>query len=119
MLNKISFIASVISAVTAVTTSLRALGRSRENARYESESKIRTGCRVGDYGHQPPPRGNLRLHLLVTIIWFVLSIIFALPLLSRSFSEEGISGLYTWILLFIIIAVVNILIWRKTLHPGN
>jgi hypothetical protein len=75
MLKTIALIASGVSALTAVTTSLRALGKSREYA--DRDNKML--------------RRALFLYGMVTAIWFALSIIFALPLLVRD--ADGISAL--------------------------
>jgi hypothetical protein len=74
MLKTIALIASGFSALTAVTTSFRALGKSREYA--DRENKML--------------RRALFLYGMVTAIWFALSIIFALPLFVRD--TAGISA---------------------------
>lgn len=121
ILENISLIASVISAVTAMTTSLRALGKSRENGCREVRSKIGTGCRVGDIqGEKKQVRTNsLLIHLISTIIWFVLSAVFAMPLFARKWAEAPDTGTILLALPFLLLLAVIILIWRKALHTNK
>lgn len=101
MLKDISLIASVISALTAVTTSFRALGRSREV----------------DFPTGPTPLRlkGLLLHLFVTFVWFGLSIIFALPLIREHLSGGPETALLQIISPFALIAIICSLIWWKAL----
>ena len=71
MIDAIAIIASIISAVTALTTSLRAYGKSRELARYFHRVNVTTGCRTDHSGPAlpPPPKNDLPIHLLSTVIW--------------------------------------------------
>ena len=121
ILENISLIASVISAVTAITTSLRALGKSRENECREIKSKISTGCRVGDFQRvkKPVQTNSLIIHLISTIIWFVLSAVFAMPLFSRKWAEGLDTGPILLALPFLLLLAVIILIWQKALHRNN
>lgn len=114
MLNNLALAASIICALSAVSTSLRALGVSRDHARYDLDAKIKTGCRISEYKSAPlaPKRGSLRLHLFVTIVWYALSVIFALPLLIQGPSGRGDNGLLLWLLPFILLAAVLWFIWR-------
>lgn len=114
MLENIALIASVISAITALTTSLRALGRSRENMTDKSVSKLKTGCRTGcskctgDTGRN----SSLTIHLISTVIWFVLAIIFAVP----AFTDYSAKGLFLRSLPFLFLLLLILLIWRKAMR---
>jgi lysylphosphatidylglycerol synthetase-like protein (DUF2156 family) len=92
MLKNIALIASIISALTAVTTSLRALGRSRI--------------------------GNLSTYLIVTIIWYGLSILFVLPLLIQKLQKKD-EWLIPWILPYVILGIILWFIWQKITHSKN
>ena len=121
MLKNIALIASGISALTAVTTSLRALGKSRENLRNETESSLKTGCRIGSGKTVRPnsKQNSLLIHLIVTVIWLVLSIIFAFSSLDQKW-ENGLDiRLFLWISPFIVLVITLLLIWRKVLYPGR
>ena len=121
MLKNIALIASFISAVTAVTTSLRALGKSRENLRDEIVSKIKTGSRTGNLKtlHPSSEKDSLLIYLIVTAIWFILSVIFSLPLYVGRW-ENGIDvRFFLWTLPFVALIIVLCLIWRKVMHPDN
>jgi hypothetical protein len=117
MLEKIAVIASVICALTAVTTSLRALGKSREQSRYETVSKLVTSSRVYGYtAHRPETtRKNLFLHLAVTIIWFILSLVFSAPLLIQRWAREKDIMVFLWVLLFVCLGIILWFIWRRVL----
>ena len=121
ILENISLIASAISAVTAITTSLRALGKSRENADHEIKSNIRTGCRVGDIQRlkKPVQTNSLLIHLISTIIWFVLSAVFAMPLFIRKWAEGPDTGPILLALPFLLLFAVIILLWRNALHTNK
>ncbi|HDH05606.1 MAG TPA: hypothetical protein ENH01_07830 [Nitrospirae bacterium] len=121
MLESIALIASVISALTAVTTSLRAVGKSREYARYEALSKIKTGCRTGNCkaGRPPEKGGSLRLHFIVTVIWFVLSIVFVIPLIIHGLQSNKGIWLFFRILPFLLLAILLWFIWRKIILSKN
>jgi hypothetical protein len=105
MLKNISLIASVISALTAITTSFRALGRSRED----------------DFPAGPVNRQlkDLMIHILVTIIWFGLSIVFAIPLIKERLSSSPDTSLLPLIIPFSIVVIVCCLIWWKALSSRN
>ena len=105
MLKNISLIASVICAFTAITTSLRALGRSRE----EDFPTSQIGSRVKD----------LLLHLFVTFIWFGLSIIFIVPLIRERLSHGPDTSLLTPISPFALVVIICSLIWWKALSQRN
>jgi ABC-type spermidine/putrescine transport system permease subunit I len=117
MLENIALIASVISTLTAVTTSLRALGKARENTRYDAESKIKTGFRTDNNTKQPNLRHeSLSTHLISTIIWLVLSIVFAAPLFIRRWSDGVDILLFIWLLPFMLLCAVLLFIWRTILQ---
>ena len=102
MLKNISLIASVISALTAITTSLRALGRSREEDFPAGPAALRLKV--------------LMLHLLVTVIWFGLSIIFAVPLIRGRLANASLLPLTAP---FTIVIIICSLIWWKALSSRN
>ena len=101
MLKNISLIASVISALTAITTSFRALGRSREDdfPTHTAATRLK----------------GLLLHLFVTFVWFVLSIIFAVPLIKEHLS----TSLLPLTALFALVMIICCLIWWKALSSRN
>jgi len=119
MLENIAFIASVISAITAVTTSLRAVGVSREYSRFECESRIKSSCRVGgpDAATPTSQRSSLRLHMFVTVVWYILSVVFALPLFVSRWSNG--STLLEGTAAFLLLAGLLVLIWRNVLIQKN
>ncbi len=118
MLENISFIASVISAITALTTSIRALGKAHENATYDLKSRISTGCRLSNSGtsHSFGRSDNLLTYVVSTIIWLALSIIFALPLLSTKLTDEFDSGMVVFLIPFIMLIVSISFIWKKIFY---
>jgi hypothetical protein len=118
MLENIALIASAVSGLTALTTSFRAIGVSREYSRTERESQVKSSCRVGCTKPPPPAsqRSSLKLHLFVTVIWYILSVIFALPLLT---GQETRSGLIVWLLPFDHLAAVLIMIWHQFVITRN
>ncbi len=101
MVGKIAQIASIISALTAVTTSLRALGKSRE------------------YSHLEPQafRRHFSVFRLSVVIWYVLSVVFAVPSLSRSWTLEENVSLLLWAVFFLFITGLIFLIWRRIVYP--
>ena len=115
MLEKIALIASIISGITAITSSFRAVGAAREFSKNENVLKVRTSCRVGSTGPSSTisQRSNLKLHVFVTAVWYFLSVIFALPFYSLSWT----GGIDTKLLLlaspFIILAVLILIIWSR------
>ncbi len=121
MLENIALIASVISAVTAVTTSLRAVGKSREYASYEALSKIKSGCRTGSCKAIQPLKKSrgLLLHFIVTVIWFVLSIVFVVPLIIHGLQSNKGIWLFFWILPFLLLVILLWFIWRKIILRKN
>ena len=109
MLKNISLIASVISALTAITTSFRALGKSREDSRSGiNESSQAKGRSKG-----------LLLYLFVTFVWFGLSIIFAVPLIKERLSSSPNTSLLPIIVPFALVVIVCCLIWQKALSLRN
>jgi len=112
MLNKIALIASAVCGITAITTSLRALGKSREKARHENETNIRTGCRINDKHSLKPLSGSsMLLYFAVTIIWFILALVFAMPLIKT----DSMAGLLQWIIPFLSLTFLLVFIWWKIL----
>ena len=105
MLKNISLIASAISALTAITTSFRALGRSREDDFPNNTS----GSRLKD----------LALHLFVTFVWFGLSIVFATPVIREFLSNTSDISLLQFISPFAIVVIICSLIWWKALSQRD
>ena len=105
MLKNISLIASVISALTAVTTSFRALGRSREDDFPKSPTVLRLKA--------------LTLHLLVTVIWFGLSIIFIVPLIRERLATAPDTSFLPFISPLAIVVIICSLIWWKALSQRD
>ena len=105
MLTNISLIASVISALTAITTSFRALGRSREEDFPSGPDSLKLK--------------DLMIHILVTIVWLGLSIVFAIPLIKERLSSSPDISLLPLIIPFAMVLLVCCLIWRKALSPRN
>jgi len=103
MLETISLIASIISALTSVTTSLRALGKSREYSR----------LRHSEF------HSMFLLYLAVTVIWFIISIIFVSPILYKGWVSSSYAGLYTGVLSFLFLFLVLWLIWKRILSLKN
>jgi hypothetical protein len=105
MLSEIALIASGISAVTAITTSLRALGRVNEDSRAGEFKKPYT----------MKDKKILRPYCVVTLIWLMLSMVFAVPVvLRRSGNFMVIYGG------FLLIAVILVgLIWYHILRKGH
>ena len=101
MLKYIPLIASIICGLTTITTSFRALGRSRE----EDFPANPIGSRLKD----------LALHLFVTFVWFGLSIIFAVPLIKESISRSPETSLLPLIAPFALVVIICCLIWWKAL----
>jgi len=97
MIGKIAQVASVISAVTAVTTSLRAVGKSRENSRLAPDKM----------------RKIIFPYRIITVVWFILAIIFASPSLSEAWAEGKGVSLLLWVGFFLLIVVLLWLIWKK------
>ena len=115
MLEKISLIAAIISGITAITSSLRAVGASREFLRNEAVSKVKTSCRVGTSAISSTlsQRSNLKLHIFVTSVWYFLSVLFALPFYSQYWTDEIDAGILLQALPFIILAVIILIIWTR------
>lgn len=108
------------SALSSVTTSFRAIGASREFSRLRSESVLRTSCRIASPpAKQPvPQRSSLRLHVSVTIIWYVLSIIFSIPFFNRLESDRGM-WLFIWISAYLLLIIFIGYIWKKALQKNS
>ncbi|MBI5058059.1 MAG: hypothetical protein HZB61_15725 [Nitrospirae bacterium] len=115
-MENIFLIASVISALTAVTTSLRALGKSREYARDNSKSDIQDSCRIAGCGKQETKSPGLWQHILVTAIWFVLSVVLALPSIIQRWQTHKGSALLLWVPPLLLLIVLLWYIWRKVFN---
>ena len=115
MLEKISLIASIISGITAITSSLRAVGASREFTQNESVSKVKNSCRVGSSSILSPvsQRSNLKLHFFVTSVWYFLSVLFALPFYSQYWTGAFDTTLLVLAAPFIIILTIVLFIWKR------
>jgi hypothetical protein len=121
MIDQIAIVASVISAITAVTTSLRALGKSRGLQREELESLIKTSSRVSGHGSgiKRPQSKNIFLHLVVTIIWIALSIACTSPLWIPTGLPETETSLLPWISAYIILVLIICLIWFQVFRQRH
>ncbi|NOZ69589.1 MAG: hypothetical protein GXP46_10210 [Deferribacteres bacterium] len=108
LLDNIALIASAVSAVTAVTTSLRALGKSRENAR----DALRAGA-------QTSGKHGIPLYLAVTIVWLALSVVFAAPVLVEKWSGGVDMRFFLGLLPFVLLGVLLCIIWWKILRPSS
>jgi len=121
MLENIALIACTISALSAVTTSFRALGASKEFSRRQSDSVLRTSCRIAGHTAQKPlpQRSNLRLYMSVTIIWYALSVIFSVPYVMNKTGSERSMWLFIWISGYLLLAILIALIWKKVLKKPD
>jgi len=115
MLENISLIASVICGITAITSSLRAVGASREFSRNEAASRIKAGCRIGTFisSSSVSQRSNIKLHIFVTSVWYTLSVIFILPFLAQYWMGELDSRFFLFALPFILLAAIILFIWTR------
>jgi len=115
MLEKISLIASIISGITAITSSLRAVGASREFLRNKTVSNVKNSCRVGTLplSSNVSQRSNLKLHIFVTAIWYFLSVIFVLPFYSQFWTGEIDARLLLLASPFIILMSIVLFIWAR------
>jgi len=120
MLENIALIACVISALSAVTTSFRAIGVSKEFSRHQSEAALRTSCRIASQpAKQPvPQRISLRLHVSVTIIWYILSIIFSVPFFINKIKSDRGMWLFIWISAYLLLIILISFIWKKALRKN-
>ncbi len=111
LLDNIALIASAVSALTAVTTSLRALGKSRENAR----DALKAGGSIA----QTSGKHGILLYIAVTIIWLALSAIFAAPVFIERWPDGMDTRFFLWFLPFVLLGIVLLIIWWKILHPSS
>ncbi len=118
MLENIALIASVISAITAVTTSIRALGKAHENVRSNIKSGIATGCRLSNSETSKSfgSSSNLLTYVISTFIWLVLSIVFALPKFNPVWTNGFDTGLVFFLFPFVVLIILILFIWRKILY---
>jgi hypothetical protein len=121
VLKNISLIASVICGLTALTTSLRALGKSREDNRRDIQTSIETSCRVGNLNKRPEntAQGSLLIYLVVTMIWFLLSVVFISPYMYEFWIDGKITALILWLSPFLILTIALMIIWQKVKRHGN
>lgn len=116
MLENMTLIASLISGATAITTSLRAVGKSREITRAQAETRIKDGCRTGGSSSgKPSGQGSLLIHTISTIIWLVLSIGFAVPLYHERWGNGIDIWLWIWISPYVLLLIAVFYIWSKAL----
>ncbi|MEW6601784.1 MAG: hypothetical protein AB1499_12505 [Nitrospirota bacterium] len=113
-------IASIISALSAVTTSFRAIGVSKEFSHHQSDAVLRTSCRIAGLpaGQPVPQRSSMKLHIAVTIIWYLLSIIFSVPFLIHKTESGSSNWLFVWIAGYLLLTVIIYFLWKKALR-GN
>lgn len=109
----IALIASLICGLTALTTSLRARGRSREVSRSQIISELSSSGRaegiqardITRKGHRPS------LYLIVTLIWYGLAILFALPVMHRLYSAGETNKLIVLAAVLILFFLCSAVIW--------
>jgi hypothetical protein len=103
MLEVASQIASVISAVLAILTSIQALRITRNAAT------------VGTRRSPQPRSGSPRVgrYRIITGVWFVVSIGFVIPTLISGWARERDIWLFPWVLPFLVLSLVLWLIWRR------
>jgi hypothetical protein len=121
MIENIAIIASIISAITALTTSFRAIGISHELARQKNDDLINTGCRLGgSSGNRPSSqRQNLGMYLLSTVIWYCLSIAAAAPSINILRKEQGLAFFLVAMIPFLLLFIIIFLIWLKIIQRKN
>jgi hypothetical protein len=102
-LETIPIIASIVSAVAAFSTTLRALGKSREFSMLSKRTKFRM----------------LFLYLVVAVIWYALSIIFIAPLCMKRWVNGQYMGLLPWVLVFLFLLIVLFLFWYRIFSSGE
>jgi hypothetical protein len=121
VLKNISLIASVICGLTALTTSLRALGKSREDNRRDIQTNIKTSCRVGNFSKrgENTARGSLLIYLVVTIVWFLLSVVFISPYIYGFWMDGKIAALILWLSPFLLLMIALMIIWQKVTRHEN
>jgi hypothetical protein len=113
-MEKISLIASIICAVTSLTTSLRGLARSREFTDHDIEALASSARLPGIKTKQSfSSSHNPFIYRTSTLIWFLLAVAFAVPTLVRLLSEGDEIGILIWLLSFGLLAAVILLIWRR------
>jgi hypothetical protein len=118
MIENIALIASIISAITALTTSLRAIGVSKELARQKREDLIQTGCRLG--GNRPASqRQCLSMYLLSTVIWYCLSIAAAVPSVNIIRTEHGTAFVLAVLIPFVVLILIISFIWINIMKRKN
>ncbi|HBH62149.1 MAG TPA: hypothetical protein DDX85_10520 [Nitrospiraceae bacterium] len=118
MLENISLIACIISALSVITTSFRAIGVSREFSRHHSEDALRTSCRIEGHPAKQPvhQRSSLRLHVSVTIVWYVLSVICSIPFFINKIESHRDMWLFIWISAYLLLIILTSFIWKKALQ---
>ena len=121
MLKNISLIASVICGLTALTTSLRALGKSREEDRRDIQTKIKTSCRVGNFNkrQESTARGSLLIYLVVTIIWFLLSVVFISPYIYEFWIDNNTNAILLSLTPLLLLIIALMIIWQNIMRHGN
>ena len=68
---------------------------------------------------QPPARRGLTIHLASTIIWLILSVVFALPLMLIRQPDMSVTELIVWVLPFALLVIIICLIWLKILRAKS
>jgi len=102
-LETVALIASSLSAFAAVTTSLRALGKSREYSRYE----------------QNMLKSVLLMYRVTTVKWFFLSFFFISPFLIKKWmAGEGV-WFFIWLLAYIVLSPLLWFIWSRVSNKAE
>ncbi len=103
MFKVLTLIASGICALTAVTTALRALGRSREHTGFGRKEL----------------RKILFLYMTVTGIWFVLSLVFVSPIVVRAWRGVQYGEMFLLMAPFGILFLLLCALWMHILSSGG
>jgi len=108
---KILLAGSIIAGITALTTSLRALGMSRREKLLQEIERLRTGSRLGNIESRPGKRHNILFQPIAsTAIWFIISVAAAIPVIRASGESANI---FLFISPFAILLLIVIIIWIK------
>ncbi|MBI4844561.1 MAG: hypothetical protein HY809_09615 [Nitrospirae bacterium] len=107
---KIFLIASIISGIRSLLVSLKALRIAQGPASPEIEA-LKSASRLPEIRNLPS--SQLKIYRLSAIIWFMLSMLFALPLLIKYLREGQSTGISAPAFSFLTLAGALIFIWGK------